>query len=648
MAENRVRMAEGVQLFDGESALSMKMSGRTTHVPSLTRLVGTLILGFLWVCSFSFPAAGGPLKKNHLYNKQDDLQSVISQSRHDPRTVVLPAGRWRVTTNLVVPEYITLRLKKGASVIVPASTKLTIKGNFSAPVAPIFSGDGAIVFSSTSQHVYPQWWGAKGDGRTDDTCAIQKSIDAGANIYLPEGVYILGKITSKKNYLENLILTLHSNLSIAGSGSKSVLRLADHILDNPNDNESNAHMMGGENLSNVSIRKIQFDMNGSNNLVPADKIRNAMALRIAGGENVDIENCLFHNCAGHNVLVLSIGRNDRNSGARIHNNIFRNGGRYVGTPTENIHNPDFSFVYIEWEDAVVQENIIEQEDINIGMHNYSGGVEIHGSHSKVLNNVIIGCDPAIYIATAPAPIEDVEVSSNTMHNCARGVSFFLTTKPPKNIVISSNTILLNQSHLRTGAGECVGIEVPNGAKRIFGSVHASASPITGLKITDNRIESDLAGNDGCRSVGMVIHSLHDAQIAGNRIAGMTGCGIKFIGSPWGSIDVIITKNTILDCGANVGSSKDSTGIYFAHDGYSIVPPRSYYVKNITITDNLIGNTNEEGPQHSGMVFVNLPATKIENLYVGRNRFMNLQSNLCDGDKSLARLESLNPEAHYVP
>jgi len=128
---------------------------------------------------------------------------------------------------------------------------------------------------------------------------------------------------------------------------------------------------------------------------------------------------------------------------------------------------------------------------------------------------------------------------------------------------------------------------------------------------------------------------------------VTGGGITFIGSHWGSINVDITKNTIFDCGEGVQSREYSTGIFFAHDGYSTLPPQSYYANNIRITDNSIGNTKENGPQYRA-VFRNLPTTKIEHLYVGSNKFVNLMSGLYDGNKNLTNLESPNQEAHYVP
>jgi hypothetical protein len=56
------------------------------------------------------------------------------------------------------------------------------------------SGTGAVAFTNGGT-LYPGWWGAAGDGATDDSGPIQAAIDAGTNgatIFYPPGVYLLG------------------------------------------------------------------------------------------------------------------------------------------------------------------------------------------------------------------------------------------------------------------------------------------------------------------------------------------------------------------------------------------------------------------------------------------------------------------------
>ena len=41
-------------------------------------------------------------------------------------------------------------------------------------------------------------FGAKGDGKTLDTAAIQAAIDAGGEVYFPKGIYISGTLKKRR------------------------------------------------------------------------------------------------------------------------------------------------------------------------------------------------------------------------------------------------------------------------------------------------------------------------------------------------------------------------------------------------------------------------------------------------------------------
>ena len=71
-------------------------------------------------------------------------------------------------------------------------------------------------------------FGAKGDGTTDDTKAIQSAINNASpilmtTIYFPKGIYNIASYTTTTNFLENYCLKLHSNLSIKGDGDGSII-----------------------------------------------------------------------------------------------------------------------------------------------------------------------------------------------------------------------------------------------------------------------------------------------------------------------------------------------------------------------------------------------------------------------------------------
>lgn len=91
-------------------------------------------------------------------------------------------------------------------------------------------------------------YGAKGDGITDDTAAIQGALDSletsGGTVFVPSGHY---KITGT--------LTMHSNVNLIGAGEQSsFIEL----------NVSGTHLISGQDLSHVSIRDLHLIGPGQN------------------------------------------------------------------------------------------------------------------------------------------------------------------------------------------------------------------------------------------------------------------------------------------------------------------------------------------------------------------------------------------------
>lgn len=82
-------------------------------------------------------------------------------------------------------------------IIQSGNYKLRIEAPLSAPLKEIFRGfsPGEISFGNGSvKEVYPQWWGAKGDGETDDYGPIQSAINSGCQtVFLPKGRYRITK-----------------------------------------------------------------------------------------------------------------------------------------------------------------------------------------------------------------------------------------------------------------------------------------------------------------------------------------------------------------------------------------------------------------------------------------------------------------------
>jgi hypothetical protein len=115
-------------------------------------------------------------------------------------TLYVPAGTHTVSADLTVNSNIALRPSSGAFITVATTKTLTINGQLDAGRYKIFvlTGTGAVAGLKT---VFPEWFGAIGNGTTDDSTALTASVAAcaeGGVILLAKGVYkTTGLLVSK-------------------------------------------------------------------------------------------------------------------------------------------------------------------------------------------------------------------------------------------------------------------------------------------------------------------------------------------------------------------------------------------------------------------------------------------------------------------
>jgi parallel beta-helix repeat protein len=476
-------------------------------------------------------------------------------------------------------------------------------------------------------------FGAKGDGITDDTLAIKAAIlslrKTGGTVFFPKGIYIVGiPSPGLGGYLNNYILPLVSNLIVEGVGGASVLKLKDNFLNNVNDAEGNAHIMAGMGLDNVTIRNMTFDGNGRNNLAPAGKIRNAMFIYL-DAKNITIENNVLKNCAGYNMITTS-GKK-----ALIKNNRLLNGGHYVGSPAENKHNADFSFMYIASSDSIVSGNIIEQEDPDIALRGYTGGIELHGSNTTSVHNTVKGCNPAIYIVN-DTNSSNIDVSQNVFEKCIRGVVFWNTDYSMRDVSITSNTISLYKPTFRS-ADVAYGIGQEGGSVNIFSGATANGGYVENLIIRNNTITSASSPQSPAIQ-GIRLHSINRCFIENNIIDGLSDIGIVLSGSPWGIDELTIRFNKITNCGSAQQILAAKAALYIQTHGFANKPARVYFMKNVLIEKNEFGNTHKEtldskgnivgneckGYMLTGIVLAGYDAkSKVENFLIRENNYTNL-------------------------
>jgi hypothetical protein len=108
--------------------------------------------------------------------------------------------------------------------ITPGAT-LTLTGALEARPVQLFAGGGAVSFTGNASipEVYPQWWGAKGDGVVDDAPAFREAVAAitttGGLIRVPSGLYRLASCdASQITQDEHCAFILKDNMKVIGDG----------------------------------------------------------------------------------------------------------------------------------------------------------------------------------------------------------------------------------------------------------------------------------------------------------------------------------------------------------------------------------------------------------------------------------------------
>ena len=389
-----------------------------------------------------------------------------------------------------------------------------------------------------------QAFGAVGDGRADDTPAIQATIDAAARqgkaVFFPKGLYRI-RIQPQLSRA----LTLHKNTVLLGAGAEnSILKLSDRP------GNYSAILSGAalsSDLSNLVLRNLTVDGSAASNLVPSEQDfkpdKDRFVLRVYVGRNLRIEDCRFTNLDSINVLTLN---NDRLvSDITIKNNRFD----AIGGSFDHDH----STIYIHGKGSLVAGNTYRARN-GPGTQGARTAIEIHGDRHQVLSNRIFGYTYGINATGIASSSKDQLIRDNVIQGVHTGILLWSYTGPGmqpfglENITIDRNQIGLDVLAWRRlwGDAPSQGIALePN-----------SNAPIRALNITDNDITFQNFGDRGRRSdalaAGVTLWRSNSSEvpfqnvvIAHNQISSSLAAGL-YVGVPIQTLE--IAQNTILNAG----------------------------------------------------------------------------------------------------
>lgn len=134
------------------------------------------------------------------------INAAMKAAKADGKTgvVFFPKGTYRITSKLdSVNSNVTFAFEKGAMIHVDNGGSIYYRGYLDAGFYQVFkvTGTGKLTGILTNPYAMPQWFGAKGDGKTDDSAAFRQALAVCTELAIPytSKGYVISEIEVRSN-----------------------------------------------------------------------------------------------------------------------------------------------------------------------------------------------------------------------------------------------------------------------------------------------------------------------------------------------------------------------------------------------------------------------------------------------------------------
>lgn len=341
-----------------------------------------------------------------------------------------------------------------------------------------------------------RWYGAKGDGTTDDTTAIQNAMNAASTA---NGVLQIPAATYRVNCTQTNVLSrkcvflIRSNLTVQGMPGATL-----KVVDNAGD----YHALFEEADSSVqtvnfTLRDITIDQNPTGNTTCNISPTNPqLGLYVTNFSGIKILNCRFAPWCGTNAIDCN-GASIANCGDVL---LDGNTLQFVrGFSTNSGGNYDNSAIYVETNGTAGHRIINNNLASDMSQH-ARGGIESHGGRGVITGNVIIGQSTGINVVDTAgssglsANTTNTVVSNNSIYQCNAGIMLWpAANKTFQNVNVVGNTVWVANADWNDVTSAGIG----------FVNDASSTGSVDGVNISNNTIrfeqESRSTYNNGYTS-----------------------------------------------------------------------------------------------------------------------------------------------------
>ncbi len=438
--------------------------GWLTPTASVADCVSSKNIDVIATASESSQETGGIvfLEKNNGVLTQQMFADMKGKSRTN--TVFAIQYDYTLQEDIVMPEGSVLYFDGGS---LGGGHKVT--GNntgIMAQKARIFNTNVILSGTWKVSEVYPEWFGAKGNGVTDDTYSLEACFNFAASQSVPSKLsaktYIVqpNKTVTWNIPPDKPIYELHaaflmkSNMKVVGE-DQTVLKFKDNYV-TPKKQNRFFLFFTNDVLHDVSFIKVTFDMNGAKNrfntktstfltfqqaVIGVSSEYNGK--RDAKIDNVLIERCRFLNNAGVTCIAMGVTNNripvkDKGRHWVISNCLFKNNG---------LDCDDHSTIFAYADDVLCINNVFTADKpFPNGLYpkNSRNGAlcayEIHGDNQTFANNIVENYGQGLWITPHTDTLRNAIIKGNKFYNMFRfGMRVFAEkTFSIVNVLITDN------------------------------------------------------------------------------------------------------------------------------------------------------------------------------------------------------------------